>query len=304
MTVTRQERDSDGVTFCQTMSRTAAAEGHCGRRRGWLQCVAQRKEAFTLIELLVVIAIIAILASLLLPTLGRGKLEAQRLHCVNNTRQLGTALLIYMNDTGNLMRYQGSGNLDNPTKHWITHLSNNYARANKIRFCPVAPEDTPWRQQSHVRVGFGTANQPWNWHFEGADYGSSYAINGWFYWSNPPYFPHDPVKVFRHESAIRLPSRTPIFSDSVWVFVSPSADDVPSRDLFEGGDSYRMQRVNIARHGSIHPKSAPRNLRPGAVLPGSITITFYDGHTENVRLEDLWSLYWHKDYVAPASRPR
>ncbi len=295
----------DAGTLCRAKSRTEAAEGHRRPRRGCLPRAVQKERAFTLIELLVVIAIIAILASLLLPTLSRTKLKAQRLHCVSNTKQLGTALLMYMNDTGNLMRFQGPGALTSPTVHWMTHLSDDYARANKVRFCPVAPEENPWRQRSRVSGGFGTASQAWNWPLaDGSDYEGSYAINGWFYWADPPYLPHDPVKVFRHESAIRLPSRTPIFADSVWVFVSPSATDVPSRDLFEGGNGNGMQRVNIARHGSIHPQSAPRNMLPGAVLFGSITIAFYDGHAEKVRLEDLWSLHWHKDYVAPASRPR
>ena len=57
-----------------------------------------RKNGFTLIELLVVVAIIAVLVSILLPSLSRARESARRVVCASNLHQISAALYAYSNE--------------------------------------------------------------------------------------------------------------------------------------------------------------------------------------------------------------
>ncbi len=147
-----------------------------------------RGGGFTLIELLVVIAIIAVLAAMLLPALQRAREAGKASSCLNNLRQLGQAMFMYLQDNndyypaiyasigGQGTDYWGNGG-GGVLSAWALWMKP-YFEAWKVIYCPSPPNKlTPYQPDAGF-VGYGSLNVDWNHCGYGYDVGFS-NDDGW-----------------------------------------------------------------------------------------------------------------------------
>ncbi len=137
-------------------------------KRGWF-----RKQKFTLIELLVVIAIIAILASLLLPALGRARRSAQKITCINNLKQHVLISNFYMDAYSGWMPHVNDDNIPG-----LPYWPSRFTEAGHMQQIQPLPSGI-----ATVKEFYATARNRWRRCPSGADITSDsawqcYGLNG------------------------------------------------------------------------------------------------------------------------------
>lgn len=233
-------------------------------------------KGFTLIELLVVIAIIAILAAILFPVFAQARRAAQKNNCLNNVKQIATAIQMYTTDydecyplvsgfgpaldgVTNLWGAQGYLPVRGPLNEsrWLPNLVAPYIKNQKIWICPSVGDAGQWTVVGTTIIYLennrtlalipGAANTGLT---PDQDPATTYIFNAWVWAGANPANPNSKIQITGASEATCL---RPADAALIW--------DAPS--------------------GRVGPKNLIQNPHYG-----SIVAAYADGHARAVSIDD------------------
>jgi len=246
------------------------------------------RKGFTLVELLVVIAIIALLMSILLPTLARAKKQAAGAACMVHLKQWALMFAMFTSDHDG---YLPASVCSDDAYYLIAMLpylgaeKNVGSKGRDVFLCPLARNS---RNPDSCNRCPGTTYSAWG-PFDPAATGSwwdtgamgSYGLNDWC--ANPPEdcsFWGQPHKDAWRTPDVRSADNIPLFLDCLYTDGFPRHDDEPPAypDQYDSWSYNAMKMFCIDRHG------------------GYVHGVFLDFSVRKIGLKELWKLKWHRRY--------
>ncbi len=244
-----------------------------------------KERAFTLIELLVVIAIIALLMSILMPSLSLARKQARSAGCKMNLHNWGLIWSMYCDQNDG--KFPVATSLGWKRGTWIVALRNGWDTKSDILRCPSALKRRPdgqdygGSQYSYIQGDGDSVNtrDP----RERKEI-CSYGANNWLYdfGSGVTAIQGRPTEWNWRTKNTRQAYRVPVFADAMWRGGGPythgSGGDPPEFESQWSGYAAEMKHFCIDRHN------------------GFVNHLFMDWSSRAVGVKELWTIKWHKTF--------